>query len=163
MSLCEIIYAGSNAALALAEKAVAEAIEAKGKEQKVAFPDTAYSLPIIFAATGNKITSLGQLQDALAVVRSLIVEEEDLGKALNAGLATAVSAEIIEAVKYTLADNPYEDEAGIGFIPDAVIRSLGVPLVSGVIPGIAVLLGEAEDSAAVAAIVKDYQSKGILT
>jgi len=163
VNLFKTIFAGSNAALALAEKAVNDAIAAKGKEQKVAFPDTAYALPIIYGATGKKITTLEQLQSALNVVRSLIVEEEELDKALNAGLATAVSAEIIEAVKYALADNPYEEEAGIGFIPDAVIRSLGVPLVSGDIPGIAVLIGEADDTDSLTTIVKDYQSKGILT
>ncbi|HAA37849.1 MAG TPA: CO dehydrogenase/CO-methylating acetyl-CoA synthase complex subunit beta, partial [Firmicutes bacterium] len=163
MSLFDLIYAGSNAALGLAEQAVNEAIAQKGEEQKVAFPDTAYSLPIIYAATGNKITTLAELQGALAVVKSLIVEEEDLEKALNAGLATAASAEIIEAVKYVLQEDPYAEEPGIGFVPDPVIRSLGVPLVSGDIPGIAVVIGEAAEPASVVEIVKDYQTKGILT
>ena len=163
MSLCDIIFAGSKAALGLAEKTVNDAIGAKGSEQKVAFPDTAYALPVIYAATGTKITTLGELKAALDVAKSLIVEEEDLAKALNAGLATAVSAEIIEAVKYAVEENPYENENGIGFVPDPVIRSLGVPLVTGDIPGIAVILGEAEDRDSLADIVRDYQQKGLLT
>lgn len=163
MSLCDIIFTGSKAALSLAEKAVNDAIEQKGKDHKVAFPSTAYSLPVIYAATGSKISTLSELEGALAVVKSLIVEEEDLGKALNAGLATAVSAEIIEAVKYALSDNPYDEDTGIGFVPDPIIRSLGVPLVTGDIPGIAVILGESDDPEALINIVKDYQSKGLLT
>ncbi|WP_373485913.1 acetyl-CoA decarbonylase/synthase complex subunit alpha/beta, partial [Acetobacterium malicum] len=88
--------------------------------------------------------------------------KEDLGDALNAGLATAVGAEIIEAIRY-LDGDPYANDAGIGFVADPIIRSLGVPLVTGDIPGIAVLLGESADPAGLAAIVKDYQEKGLLT
>lgn len=163
MSLFELIYAGSNAAWGLAEQIVAGAIKEKGKDQKVAFPSTAYSLPVIYSATGMKINTLGDLETALGVAKTLIVEEEDLGKALNAGLATAVCAEIIESVKYAVSEDPYAQEPGIGFVPDPIIRSLGVPLVTGDIPGIAVLLGESANAAELAEIVKDYQSKGLLT
>ena len=52
---------------------------------------------------------------------------------------------------------------GIGFVPDPIIRSLGVPLVTGDIPGVAVVLGKAENGEDVAKVVKDYQSKGIMT
>ena len=48
-------------------------------------------------------------------------------------------------------------------MPDPVIRSLGVPLVTGDIPGVAVVLGKADNAADVVSVVKDYQSKGILT
>ncbi|MBR5979299.1 MAG: CO dehydrogenase/CO-methylating acetyl-CoA synthase complex subunit beta, partial [Oscillospiraceae bacterium] len=82
---------------------------------------------------------------------------------LNAGLATAVGAEILEALKYVESEDPYADEAGIGFVPDPIIRSLGVPLVTGDIPGVAVVLGEAGDPADVANVVRDYQDKGLLT
>ena len=94
---------------------------------------------------------------------SLITNADDIGAALNAGLATAVGAEIIEGLKYVDNANPYEADSGIGFVPDPIIRSLGVPLVTGDIPGVAVVLGKADDPAAVAKVVKDYQSKGILT
>ncbi|NJI22857.1 CO dehydrogenase/CO-methylating acetyl-CoA synthase complex subunit beta, partial [Aeromonas veronii] len=42
-------------------------------------------------------------------------------------------------------------------------RSLGVPLVTGDIPGVAVVLGECPDSETAAKVIKDYQSKGLLT
>ena len=48
-------------------------------------------------------------------------------------------------------------------MPDPIIRSLGVPLVTGDIPGVAVVLGKAENPGDVVKVVKDYQSKGILT
>ncbi|NLM46944.1 MAG: CO dehydrogenase/CO-methylating acetyl-CoA synthase complex subunit beta, partial [Firmicutes bacterium] len=163
MSLLALIYTGSRAALDLARNAVAEAVTTYGADKKVVFPGTAYALPVIYAATGKKVATLAELQGALDVAGSLITGEEDLGKALHSGLATAVCAEVIEAVKYAVTEEPYTGDGGIGFVPDAVIRSLGVPLVTGDIPGIAVIVGEASDSGALAAIVKDYQEKGLLT
>ena len=49
------------------------------------------------------------------------------------------------------AQTPMKTTAGIGFVPDPVIRSLGVPLVTGDIPGVAVVLGKADDAAATVA------------
>lgn len=161
--LTDLIYAGSNAVAGLTEGAVNEAIAKYGADKKVAFPDTAYYLPTIYAATGVKVAKLGDLTACLGVLKSLISNKEDLGEALNAGLATAVGAEIIEALKYVASENPYENESGIGFVPDPIIRSLGVPLVTGDIPGVAVVLGEAENAEDVVEVIKDYQSKGLLT
>ncbi len=161
--LTDLIYAGSNAVAGLTEGAVNEAIAKHGGDAKIAFPDTAYFLPTIYAATGVKVAKLSDLPACVGVLKSLISNKEDLGEALNAGLATAVGAEIIEALKYVGGGNPYENEAGIGFVPDPIIRSLGVPLVTGDIPGVAVVLGKAENAQDVASVVKDYQSKGILS
>ena len=97
------------------------------------------------------------------VLKSLITNQEDLGQALNAGLATAVGAEIIEGLKYVEGGDPYASDSGIGFVPDPIIRSLGVPLVTGDIPGVAVVLGKAEQAADAVKIVKDYQAKGLMT
>ena len=43
-----------------------------------------------------------------------------------------------------------------------MIRELGVPLVTGDIPGVAVILGKAKDAEEAAALVKSYQAQGIL-
>ena len=161
--LTDLIYGGANAVAGLTEGAVRAAIEKHGPQQAVAFPDTAYYFPTIYAATGVKVKTLGDLTACVGVLKSLITNQEDLGQALNAGLATAVGAEIIEGLKYVEGGNPYENESGIGFVPDPIIRSLGVPLVTGDIPGVAVVLGKAEQAGDVAKVVKDYQSKGILT
>ena len=160
--LTDLIYGGSNAVAGLTEGAVNDAIAKYGADHAIAFPDTAYFFPTIYAATGVKVKTLGDLTACVGVLKSLITNQEDLGQALNAGLATAVGAEIIEGLKY-LNEDPYAAETGIGFVPDPIIRSLGVPLVTGDIPGVAVVLGKAENAADVIKVVKDYQSKGILT
>ena len=162
-ALTDLIYAGSNAVAGLTEGAVNDAIAKHGADTPVAFPDTAYFFPTIYAATGVKVKTLGDLPACVGVLKSLITNEDDIGKALNAGLATAVGAEIIEGLKYIGGAEPYANESGIGFVPDPIIRSLGVPLVTGDIPGVAVVLGKADKAEDVAKIVKDYQSKGILT
>ena len=161
--LTDLIYGGSNAVAGLTEGAVNDAIAKYGADHPIAFPDTAYYFPTIYAATGVKVKTLGDLVPCVGVLKSLITNQEDLGQALNAGLATAVGAEIIEGLKYAEGGNPYENETGIGFVPDPIIRSLGVPLVTGDIPGVAVVLGKADDAANVVNVVKDYQSKGIMT
>ena len=161
--LTDLIYGGSNAVAGLTEGAVNDAIAKYGEDKKVAMPDTAYFLPTIYAATGVKVSKLGDLPACVGVLKSLISNKEDLGEALNAGLATAVGAEIIEALKYVDNADPYAEDSGIGFVPDPVIRSLGVPLVTGDIPGVAVVLGKADNAEDVVTVVKDYQSKGIMT
>ncbi len=161
--LTDLIYGGSNAVAGLVEGAVNDAIAKSGAVKEVAFPDIAYCLPTIYAATGAKVKTLGDLPACVGVLKSLITNQEDLGQALNAGLATAVGAEIIEGLKYVEGGDPYANESGIGFVPDPIIRSLGVPLVTGDIPGVAVVLGKAENAADVVNVVKDYQSKGIMT
>ena len=161
--LTDLIYGGSHAVAGLTEGAVNDAIAKYGADQEIAFPDTAYFFPTIYAATGVKVKTLGDLTACVGVLKSLITDQEDLGQALNAGLATAVGAEILEGLKYVNGAEPYANDSGIGFVPDPIIRSLGVPLVTGDIPGVAVVLGKAAAAEDVAKVVKDYQSKGIMT
>jgi acetyl-CoA synthase len=161
-ALTDLIYKGANAVAGLTEGAVNDAIKKYGGNKEIAFPDTAYFFPTIFSATGVKVEKLETLTACVGVLKSLITNKDELGDALNAGLATAVGAEILEGLQF-IEGNPYKDGPGIGFVPDPVIRSLGVPLVTGDIPGVAVVLGEAADPVSVAKVVKDYQSKGILS
>ena len=111
--LTDLIYGGSNAVAGLTEGAVNAAIEKYGPDHPIAFPDTAYFFPTIYAATGVKVKTLGDLVPCVGVLKSLITNQEDLGQALNAGLATAVGAEIIEGLKWAESANPYENESGI--------------------------------------------------
>ena len=163
--LTDLIYGGAHTVAQLTENAVAAALAQYGPKKEVAFPDTAYAFPTIYAATGVKVKTLGDLPGCVEVQKSLITDREELDAALNAGLATAVGAEILEGLKFVEPGGSYEEARvpGIGFVPDPVIRSLGVPLVTGDIPGVAVVLGEAEDPADVAGVVREYQSKGLLT
>ena len=90
--LTDLIYGGSNAVAGLTEGAVNAAIEKFGADHPIAFPNTAYYFPTIYAATGVKVKTLGDLLPCVGVLKSLITNQEDLGQALNAGLATAGSA-----------------------------------------------------------------------
>ena len=128
--LTDLIYGGSHAVAGLTEGAVNDAIAKYGADHPIAFPDTAYFFPTIYAATGVKVKTLGDLPACVGVLKSLITDQEDLGQALNAGLATAVGAEILEGLKFAEPKDAYEQAAvpGIGFVPDPIIRSLGVPL-----------------------------------
>ncbi|MDR2502106.1 MAG: CO dehydrogenase/CO-methylating acetyl-CoA synthase complex subunit beta [Oscillospiraceae bacterium] len=163
MTLFDLIYAGSNAVAKLTVDSATMAIEKHGADARLAFPDTAYFLPTIYAATGVKVKTLADLLPCVPVLQSLITNKPELSDALNAGLATAVGAEVLEALKFAEGATPYENEVGIGFVPDPVIRSLGVPLVTGDIPGVAVVIGQAEKPENVALVVREYQTKGLLT
>ena len=83
MNLYNIIFTGSEQALSAAKGMLADAISQHGKEHPVSFPDTAYSLPCIYAATGQKMNTLGDLEVALTVVESLINRTHLLEHALN--------------------------------------------------------------------------------
>ena len=64
-------------------------------------------------------------------------------------------------LKYLNGATPYELPC-YGHLSDAVIRNLGVPLVTGDIPGVAVILSSAPLPIEAVALVKSYQSQGIL-
>ena len=106
--LTDLIYGGSNAVAGLTEGAVNDAIAKYGADKELAFPDTAYFFPTIYAATGVKVKTLGDLPACVGVLKSLITNQEDLGQALNAGLATAVGAEILEGLKFVEPKDAYE-------------------------------------------------------
>ena len=82
-ALTDLIYGGSNAVAGLTEGAVNDAIAKYGAEKEIAFPDTAYFFPTIYAATGVKVKTLGDLPACVGVLKSLITNQEDLGQALG--------------------------------------------------------------------------------
>ena len=162
MNLFHIIYAGTDQYLKRAEEMVKKAVAVKGTEAPVRLPDTAYALPVIYAVTGEKITTVGELEKALDLARGFIHQGRLLQDALDAGTASALLAEIIEAVKYTLEEQPYKAPLQ-GHLTDAQIRAFGVPLVTQDIPGVAVLIGKCRDSETAGKIVREYQELGVLT
>jgi acetyl-CoA synthase len=161
VTLFDVVFSGNDAVYGLTEKAIDDAIAANGADKAVAFPDTAYSLPCYYAVTGTKVTNLGELKEALGVVKSLMTREKRLHDAFMSGIATALCAEFIEVLKYLDGAAPYEAPEA-GHLPDAAIRELGVPLVTGDIPGVAVILGAAPTAEEGVELVKSYQGQGIL-
>ncbi len=161
MTLFDVVFSGNDAVYGLTEKAIDDAIAANGADKAVAFPDTAYSLPCYYGVTGTKIANLGDMKVALEVVKSLQTRNKRLNDVFMSGVATALCAEFIECLKYMDGAAPYEAPC-YGHLGDAIIRELGVPLVTGDIPGVAVILGAAPTAEEGVALVKSYQAQGIL-
>ena len=161
MTLFERVFGGNDAVYGLTEAAINSAIAQYGEDHAVSFPGTAYSLPCYYGVTGVKVENLGQLKEALGVVKTLMTRNNRLHDAFMSGIATALCAEFIEVLKYIGNPAPYEAPC-YGHLPDAVVRSLGVPLVTGDIPGVPVILGTAPSADEAVALVKSYQAQGML-
>ena len=161
MTLFETVFSGNDAVYGLTEGAINAAIEQHGADKAVSFPNTAYCLPCYYAVTGVKVKTLGELEEALGVVKTLMTREMRLNDVFMSGVATALCAEFIEVLKYMDGAEPYTEPC-YGHLADAVIRELGVPLVTGDIPGVAVILGSAPPKEEAVALVKSYQAQGIL-
>ena len=161
MTLFDRVFSGNDAVYGLTEAAIDNAIAQYGADQAVSFPHTAYSLPCYYAVTGTKVANLGELKEALGVVKTLMTREKRLNDAFMSGVATALCAEFIEVLKYINGAEPYA-EPYYGHLADAIIRELGVPLVTGDIPGVAVILGKAPSNEEAVELVKSYQAQGIL-
>ncbi len=153
---------GALIATGYASQLLSSAIARYGPDEEVEFPETAYALPAILAWEGREIHKLGDMPIALEQARSLIKATADLEGALSAGESVMIAAEIIEALKYVRNERPYEGTPFCGFIPDKVIRELGIAIVDDTIPGCAVLVGAAKDPKQLVKIVRDCQSKGML-
>ncbi|MDO5399357.1 MAG: hypothetical protein Q4F17_00060 [Eubacteriales bacterium] len=151
--LTDLIFSGASAMAGLAEGAVKDAVDKYGPEKAVAFPDTAYYFPAIYATTGLKVETLEDLTPCVAVIRSLIVSQPDLSQALNAGLAAALAAEILEGLKCL------DEGRAAGSLSDQAVRTLAMAAV----PGVAVVFGSADKAGELADIVRDYQARGLLT
>ncbi len=76
----------------------------------------------------------GSWQDIAPVLSrysSRIKKGPTLDNAIMAGETTMMAAEVIEALKYVGSSRPYEGTNYCGFIPDKVLRELGIALVDG--------------------------------
>ncbi|MEE8567962.1 MAG: acetyl-CoA decarbonylase/synthase complex subunit alpha/beta, partial [Anaerolineales bacterium] len=180
---------GSNALVIEAELMLQRALTEKGPDIPVAFPNTAYYLPTIYGMTGIEVTKLGQLEPIIQHARSLlhpIPSSEHwtpyLGETLDSGMATLLAAEVIEAVRfvYNLQPEPmpgleltggtaYSDNGdGLvghlnGPIDDIQLRSWGIQLVDGRMPGFAAIVGAAKSNKVAVQIVRELQKRNILT
>lgn len=144
-----------------------KAIKEKGKDQKIGFPETAFYLPMANALLGAKVETLKDTQAILAHAKSLLPQVPSeklwlpyLGDALNAGIATLFCEEIIVALRYLYAQEPQKDCNG--FFTDTIMRSLGIQLVDGRMPGFAAILGAAPDNKTAVEIVRELQERNIL-
>ncbi|MDD5291784.1 MAG: acetyl-CoA decarbonylase/synthase complex subunit alpha/beta [Candidatus Omnitrophica bacterium] len=154
-------------------KSIIDMAEASLKElspdQNIEFKDTAYHLPLAYALLGKEIKTASQAKDIIASARKLWqgqaldngLNVPYLNGFLNQGLATLFCEELLTAINY--AKGKTAGSGWIGFIPDTILRSLGLQLVDGRIAGIAVILGRPKDSSAAADIIRGFQEKNIVS
>lgn len=161
------VIRGTNKIIKEAEQFLDKAIKEKGKEQKVEFPDTAFYLPMAYALLGAEVKKLGDMSVVMDEIRSLVRQEPSektwlpyLGDALDSGIATLLGEEIIVALRYLYGQEPQADCNG--FFSDTILRTLGIRLVDGRMPGFAAILGAAPDNKTAVKIVRQLQQRDIL-
>jgi len=176
---------GANAAVAEADALLRKAIAEKGAETPVVFPNTAYFLPVTFGMLNHKVETLGDLEFPLAHAKSLLhpIPENNLwvpylGETLDSGQATLLATEAIEGIRFVYGEQPerlpgfemvggteypdIEDGHLNGPIDDIQLRSWGIQLVDGRMPGFAAIIGAARTNEAAVAIVRELQKRNIL-
>jgi acetyl-CoA synthase len=187
---------GANAIVAEADTLLQRALEEKGPDTPVAFPNTAYYLPVILGMLGHEVTKLSDLQPVIEHAKKLLHPVPDgrvwtpyLGETLDSGMATLLAEEIIEGIRFVHGEEPQPypglelagstaftspDEGGNGAGPgadghlngpidDIQLRSWGIQLVDGRMPGFAAIVGAAHSNEAAVAIVRELQQRSILT
>jgi acetyl-CoA synthase len=184
---------GANAIVHEAEVLLSKALEEKGAETPVAFPNTAYYLPFILGMTGQEAQTIGDLVPALEHAKKLLHAAPAsshwtpyLGETLDSGMATLFAEEIIEAIRFvyglepellpglqlaggtsfTSPDNgkaPSLDGHLNGPIDDIQLRSWGIQLVDGRMPGFAAIVGCAKSNEIAVKIIRELQRRNILT
>ena len=161
MTLISRVFSGADQWYAQAETCVAEAIAKYGADQAVALPDTAYSLPCIYAMLGVKVGTLAEMKAVLeGQIKDLMTRNPRVKDIFTSGIGSALCCEIIETCKY-IEGKPYGEPIH-GHLSDAEIREIGLPLVVDDIPGVAVIIGGAPSAEEAKTLVKGYQSKGIM-
>ncbi len=158
---------GAHKIVQQAKDYVARAIAEKGADHPIGFPDTTYSLPVIYSLLGEKVDKLSDCKKILNECDSLLppyvsdnVWLPYLGSTLDAGAATLFAFELIEACKYLIGPNPV-DGIWLGAATDVIIRERGIEFVDGTAPGFAAVVGAAPDSATAVKIARELQEKNL--
>ena len=158
---------GAHKLVATAEENLAKAIEKHGKDASIAYPSTAYYLPIMLLFLGQKVEKLGDLEESLQEAKNLLGEVPSdelwlpyLGETLDSGVATLLAEEIIESLKY-LEANPVEG-IWLGFTSDNILRLQGIKLVDGRMPGFVAIAGATEKNEDAVKLIRGFQERNIL-
>jgi acetyl-CoA synthase len=159
---------GAHTIVTRADEMLKKAIAEKGADAKLEFPDTAYYLPLIYAVLGLKVTKLKEAVAVIDKAKSLLpaIPTENLwlpylGNTLDAGMATILAEEVIEALKYVFDPN-FVKEPWLGFTGDTILREQGIKLVDGRMPGFAALVGACPTNEEAVKLVRQLQERNIL-
>jgi acetyl-CoA synthase len=158
---------GAQSIVGEAEAAFEKVRQDKGEDAKIGFPDTAYYLPMAHALMGLNIETVGGMKPVLAHAKELLGNVPAdalwfpyLGTTLDCGVATLLAEEILCAVRYVYREEP---QPGCnGFFTDTILRTLGIQLVDGRMPGFAAILGAAPDIQTAVKIVRELQKRQIM-
>ncbi|MFH1560747.1 MAG: acetyl-CoA decarbonylase/synthase complex subunit alpha/beta [Chloroflexota bacterium] len=175
---------GAHAIVEEAEQTLDRAIKELGPETPVVFTNTAYFLPTIYGYTGTRVETLGDLVPIMEKARSMLTSVPSgklwlpyLGETLDAGVATLFAEEIIEGVRFVRKEQPERmplDGMKVtapesnghyvlnGPIDDIQLRTWGIQLVDGRMPGFAAIVGCAKSNEVAVKIVRELQRRGIL-
>lgn len=181
---------GANLIVNEADLLLQKALREKGPEAPVAFPNTAYYLPLINGMMGKQVEKLADLEEVIVHARQLLhplpssnLWTPYLGETLDSGMATLLAAETIEAVRfiYGLQPEPFpgfqltggtaypgDPDGKIkeghlnGPIDDIQLRSWGIQLVDGRMPGFAAIVGAAKSNEVAVQIIRELQKRNIL-
>ena len=160
-----IVKDTANKLIDLADSSLIEAINKKGENGSLGFEGTAFFLPLTYALLGFEIKDLKGAKEIVRIARLLSdgkaspggISVPYLDGLLSHGLAVLFAEELLAALLHT------PKEGYLGFVPDTVLRSLGVQLVDGRIVGIAVIIGRAKDPKAAVNIIRGFQEKNIVS
>ncbi|HJO93510.1 MAG TPA: acetyl-CoA decarbonylase/synthase complex subunit alpha/beta [Victivallales bacterium] len=159
---------GAHTLVDQAEKSLQKAIKAKGKDATVAYPGTAYYLPIMLLFLGQKVQTLGDLEESLQEAKKLLADIPTdkiwlpyLGNTLDSGVAALLAEEIIESLKYVMGPKP-DNGIWLGFTGDNILRMQGIKLVDGRMPGFAAIVGAADTNEKAVKLIRGLQERSIL-
>ncbi|MBD3419707.1 MAG: CO dehydrogenase/CO-methylating acetyl-CoA synthase complex subunit beta [Chitinivibrionales bacterium] len=165
--ICSNAIDGAIAWVAQAEAKLNEAIEQKDEDHSVAFPNTAYFLPIIYSFTGKKVETFADMRAVLAQAKELLPGRPAdqtwlpyLGNTLDAGIAALFACEIIEACKYAIGPEPVWG-IWLGAANDVIMRERGIEFVDGTAPGFAAVTGAAPTNEIAVKIARELQEKNL--
>ncbi|MDH5243509.1 MAG: acetyl-CoA decarbonylase/synthase complex subunit alpha/beta [Chloroflexota bacterium] len=150
-----------------AETKVAATLESSGGATRLEFPNTAFYLPLTLALTGLEVKTVEEAQVPLRIARDLLgpVPSDEtwlpyLGDTLDAGIATLIAEEVIEALRYAEGTPP--NGIYLGFTDDAILRTQGIKLVDGRMPGFAACVGAMPTNEAAVHLARELQERNIL-
>jgi acetyl-CoA decarbonylase/synthase complex subunit beta len=159
--MLDLTLSGAKEILELTEKTLKESSERLGEDSLITFPETIYSLPLIYGLLGKKVKELRELNGILILCKSLATKNEKDEKFFNAGLASLMGLEIIEGIRYAFNKGIYKTPC-VGFITDSVFREASLGLADGTTPGIVVIAGVAKADALAEELIKESQEAGLL-
>ena len=158
---------GSHDIVSRADERLEAAIAKRGESQALEFPETAFFMPMANALLGLDVATLGQAREVMATAKSLLTEEPSeelwlpyLPGALDAGAATLLAEEMLMALRYL--DGELPEDGWHGFISDTILRTLGIQLVDGRLPGFAAIVGAAPDTETAVRVIRELQKRNIL-